>query len=143
MRSAVCSVARVRYIDLIGRPWRRGGSDPKTGIDCWGVVEFMYRRAGLYVPKLLPDVARESCKVDVAHADPVAAHNGFRIVQWPFEAVDDLDIVASTDERDRVHVGVVVDCDRLTVLSARPRVGVYSARIDKIRGVEGVYRAEL
>lgn len=38
------------YADLIGSPWKLGGSDPKTGIDCWAVTRLVASRRGIEVP---------------------------------------------------------------------------------------------
>ena len=32
--------------DLVGTPYRHGGRDPATGLDCWGVVAEVCRRLG-------------------------------------------------------------------------------------------------
>lgn len=38
------------YDDLIGAPFVDGGRDPKTGLDCWGLVKEAFRRQGCEVP---------------------------------------------------------------------------------------------
>ena len=38
------------YDDLIGVPFVDGGRDPKSGLDCWGLVKEAFRRQGCEVP---------------------------------------------------------------------------------------------
>lgn len=38
------------YDDLIGVPFVDGGRDPKSGLDCWGLVKEAFRRQGCDVP---------------------------------------------------------------------------------------------
>lgn len=40
----------IPHDDLLGVPWVLGGRDPATGLDCWGVVVELRRRAGLATP---------------------------------------------------------------------------------------------
>lgn len=42
-------VARAR--SLLGVPYRLGGMDPAAGFDCSGLVYFVYREAGLLLPR--------------------------------------------------------------------------------------------
>lgn len=42
-------VARAR--GLLGTPYRLGGMDPAAGFDCSGLVYFVYREAGLVLPR--------------------------------------------------------------------------------------------
>lgn len=38
------------YDDLIGIPFVDGGRNPKSGLDCWGLVKEAFRRQGCDVP---------------------------------------------------------------------------------------------
>lgn len=38
------------YDDLIGIPFVDGGRDPRSGLDCWGLVKEAFRRQGCEVP---------------------------------------------------------------------------------------------
>lgn len=42
----------IRYavVDIIGAPWRLLGRDPKTGLDCLGMVLWLYGEAGIVLP---------------------------------------------------------------------------------------------
>jgi cell wall-associated NlpC family hydrolase len=51
--SAAGSAAIVaRALDLVGTPYRAGGTSPATGFDCSGLVHYVYREvAGLELPR--------------------------------------------------------------------------------------------
>jgi murein DD-endopeptidase len=38
-------------LQLVGTPYRYGGTSPKTGFDCSGLVQYSYRHAGVEVPR--------------------------------------------------------------------------------------------
>ena len=40
----------LRTDDLIGIPFVDGGRDPRIGLDCWGLVLEVFRRAGVTLP---------------------------------------------------------------------------------------------
>jgi cell wall-associated NlpC family hydrolase len=42
--------SELRFDDLIGIPFVDGGRDPRTGLDCWGLVREVFRRAGTTLP---------------------------------------------------------------------------------------------
>ncbi len=37
--------------ELLGTPYRYGGSDPREGFDCSGLVQYTHRQAGIEVPR--------------------------------------------------------------------------------------------
>jgi len=39
------------YGDLLGAPFRMGGRDPRTGLDCWGLRREIARRLGVASPE--------------------------------------------------------------------------------------------
>ena len=45
---------------MVGKPYRFGGSSPKAGFDCSGLVHFSYRQAGVAVPRTTDDQLRAS-----------------------------------------------------------------------------------
>jgi len=48
---------------MVGKPYRFGGSSPKAGFDCSGLVHFSYRQAGVAVPRTTDDQLRASTPV--------------------------------------------------------------------------------
>ncbi len=38
-------------MDLLGTPYRYGGTSPREGFDCSGLVQYTHRRAGIEVPR--------------------------------------------------------------------------------------------
>ena len=74
----------------VGRPYRHGGHDPATGFDCSGLVSYVHRGQGLYVPRTAADQHRA--------ARPL-----------PREALRPGDLVFfRIDSRQVSHVGVYV-----------------------------------
>ena len=53
--------------DLIGVPFVSRGRDPKTGLDCWGLVMEVGKRFGKNIPDFLVD-AHDSKQIGVIHA---------------------------------------------------------------------------
>ena len=42
-------------VQLVGRPYRYGGTSPTTGFDCSGLVQYTYARAGRKLPRSTDD----------------------------------------------------------------------------------------
>ncbi len=54
-----------------GVPYRWGGTDPATGLDCSGLTQLVFRRLGVELPRVSRDQARAGTKVDsLADARP-------------------------------------------------------------------------
>lgn len=43
--------AALRATKLVGTPYRYGGASPIDGFDCSGLVQFLYREAGVVLPR--------------------------------------------------------------------------------------------
>lgn len=57
------------YAHLLGLPWKLGGDDPATGIDCWRLVELGAEALGLPAPPRIAPDARERLGSPDADAD--------------------------------------------------------------------------
>ena len=51
----------------IGKPYRYGGTSPKTGFDCSGLINFSYKKAGLTVPRTTTQLYKTSSPVKKKH----------------------------------------------------------------------------
>ena len=54
----------LNFTDLIGVPYRDGGRDPAVGLDCYGLLIVVFRRAGIELPAvnydcLTPEIIQE------------------------------------------------------------------------------------
>jgi murein DD-endopeptidase len=101
----------------VGRPYRYGGQDPGTGFDCSGLVSYVHRGQGLYVPRTAADQHRA--------ARPL-----------PRDALRPGDLVFfRIDSREVSHVGIYIGEGRFV---HAPRSGrpVGEARLDERYYVE-------
>jgi cell wall-associated NlpC family hydrolase len=51
----VAARAADQALQLVGRPYRYGGSSPATGFDCSGLVQYSYAKAGRKLPRSTED----------------------------------------------------------------------------------------
>jgi cell wall-associated NlpC family hydrolase len=67
---AVAAVAEARK--YFGTPYQWGGSSPKTGFDCSGLVQWAYAKAGIQIPRTSEQqiLAANGTPVDRAHLRP-------------------------------------------------------------------------
>ncbi|MGH3497795.1 MAG: transglycosylase SLT domain-containing protein [Nocardioidaceae bacterium] len=92
----------------LGVPYVWGGTDPKTGLDCSGLVQVVYRDLGVDLPRVAADQAHVGTAVpDLAHAQPG-------------------DILAFGDPAH--HVGIYVG-DNQMIESPRPGLAVRIAPV--------------
>jgi len=81
-------------IALIGRPYRYGGASPDRGFDCSGLVEYVFGRVGLRVPRDTRGqiaAARSLSRARLRPGDLVFFKTGWR----------------------QLHVGILVEDDRM------------------------------
>jgi murein DD-endopeptidase len=52
---------------LVGKPYRYGGSDPATGFDCSGLVQYSYAQAGGKLPRSTNDQRLASQRIRVSN----------------------------------------------------------------------------
>jgi cell wall-associated NlpC family hydrolase len=81
-------------IAQIGRPYRYGGASPREGFDCSGLVEYVFNRAGLRVPR---DTRGQIAAVRSVERSELQAG----------------DLVFFRVGRKKLHVGIVVDDGRM------------------------------
>jgi cell wall-associated NlpC family hydrolase len=67
---AVAAVAEAKK--YLGTPYQWGGSSPKTGFDCSGLVQWAYAKAGIQIPRTSEQqiLAANGKPVDRAHLEP-------------------------------------------------------------------------
>ena len=56
--------------EQVGIPYRYGGSRPETGFDCSGLVQWVYQRAGIALPRVVTDQAQVGEQVDRGEVRP-------------------------------------------------------------------------
>jgi cell wall-associated NlpC family hydrolase len=55
---------------MVGTPYRYGGSSPQSGFDCSGLVYYSYRHAGINVPRTTQKLYRDTFQVDPRALQP-------------------------------------------------------------------------
>jgi len=65
VRATVVGTAR----QMLGAPYRYGGSSP-SGFDCSGLVSYVYRSAGVRVPRTSSEQFRQSARVSLQQLQP-------------------------------------------------------------------------
>ena len=89
LRGTVTRVAT----DMLGTPYRYGGTSPVEGFDCSGLVFYSYRHAGLSVPRNSVELFKAAAKI-------------------PLEAAREGDLVFFQDQRKLSHVGIYLGDNR-------------------------------
>jgi murein DD-endopeptidase len=74
-------------MQMVGIPYRYGGSDPREGFDCSGLVHYTYARSGLAVPRNSQQLFRATRKI-------------------PLDRAAEGDLVFFQDQRQLSHVGI-------------------------------------
>ena len=116
------------YADLVGVPFVEGGR-ARSGMDCWGVVLELYRRAGIALKDPFTAQSPEAIK----------RQQGQSVTQWIAQEFDQWDTVTAPDighvvafrdvDGAAVHVGVVVEPGKF--LHALRRTGVVIGKLDR------------
>ena len=124
-----------KYDDLVGLPYRLGGTNPKTGVDClWVARAALARTIEEFPASAMPMKEKE---VDVAIKSALAGHCGWQKVIWPDRAGD---VVFGLRETEEAYVAVLVDPVGRNVITAVPGHGVCLIPYRKLKGVTGCVR---
>lgn len=54
-------------LKMVGKPYRYGGSNPSSGFDCSGLIQFSFRQVGIVVPRSTEEQRRFSQKIPVSN----------------------------------------------------------------------------
>lgn len=94
---------------LKGVPYRRGGTSPRTGFDCSGYTQYVFKQSGISLPRVAVDQYHHSRQVSEKQARPG-------------------DLVFFHEGRDVYHVGIYAGNGRIW---HAPHTGS-SVRLEKI-----------
>ena len=132
----------LEFSDLIGIPFVDGGRDPKSGLDCWGLVLEVFRRAN----KALPDY-RIGCHDIDAIGTAVAGEQMLgRWRHWNAHDAPSPSVVAIRFNSPLIinHTGVYIGGRKF--LHTREATGVCVESIDSAawrHRIEGFYTPEM
>lgn len=71
VRSAHGTEVAVRAMSMIGKPYRWGGSSPRSGFDCSGLVHYVYRDAlGIRLPRTAKQMSRTGFRIGKSRLQP-------------------------------------------------------------------------
>jgi cell wall-associated NlpC family hydrolase len=114
--------AIVEYEDLLGAPFKYGGTSYTDGFDCWTLTKELYRRTGIELPHYSSNKSME-----VNDANIKDAKQYYKEIQVP----DPICIVTFMLRYPYVsHMGVMLD--RLRFIHILKRSSVSVERIDSI-----------
>jgi cell wall-associated NlpC family hydrolase len=83
----------IQALALQGTPYRLGGEEPRTGLDCSGLVRYVFRAEGIQVPRTVAEQFTAGTPVETADLKP-----------------GDL-IFFDTSGPGPSHVGIAIDAD--------------------------------
>ncbi len=63
----IASLAADNALAMVGRPYHYGGTTPRRGFDCSGLVQYSYRKAGLRLPRTTRQQLRASHRIRRSH----------------------------------------------------------------------------
>lgn len=123
----------VDFADLIGVPYREAGRDTATGLDCYGLLLVVFRRAGIELPAVDYDcITPEIIQSRMAQYKP-----GWRQIEKPVVPC----ALAIKNRPPFVnHTGVYIGDGRF--LHALKKIGVHQSIIDSPQWrnrIEGFY----
>ncbi len=95
----------------LGKDYRSGGTSPKTGFDCSGLIQWAYKVNGVKVPRVTSQQAKAGKKVRITYAKP-----------------GDIVVFRSKQARTGLHTGIYVGDNKFI---HSPRTGA-QIRIESI-----------
>lgn len=105
--------------DLIGIQFALGGSDPASGLNCYGLVREVYKGLQIELP------ARQETSLDAETAIEAAGNDWTPIAApQPFAVA----LIRSEGNSSTYHLGIVTP--EMTLLHSMPRKGVIVSRLD-------------
>ncbi len=116
----------IRLDDLIGVPFRNRGRDPKTGLDCYGLVKEVFRRYGYEIPEYDMQYHYD----DMCRINELIQGN---IVQYPWRKIEEpkapclMAIRFGSPDGVVNHTAVYIGEDRF--IHTREKIGVNIDRV--------------
>lgn len=125
----------IHYSDMIGKPYKYGGTSLESGVDCLWVSRRMLERIYEDFPSSAMPVSQD--EADMAIRNAMSGNCGWRKISWPDRIGD---VIFGLHENEHNYVGVLVDVSGRNVLTAIPEHGVVVIPYRKLKGVIGCAR---
>lgn len=100
----------VAWEDMLGAPFKLGGRSIERGIDCFGLLQEYFRRAGREIPDPFTDYGGEDVRVS---AKAAAAFGDLWTVGDGREIGDVALLRQGREQTSILHVGILVEPDRI------------------------------
>jgi len=130
-------MVRPALTTLIGSPFKDGGRDWATGMDCWGLVMYVFERYGITLPDFKIR-SRDFQGIDVI-AHKAAGFSTWREILEPSANDVPLVVLMRIHPKYINHAGVYIDGDR--IIHTTEATGVIISKRSQLKNsIAGFYQ---